>query len=178
MNMEGSRTISTKDGRRCTIRPVEEQDLEPLCDTVDSVAAEKIYIADEGIKDRKRFMDHLWDRVGSGDWTIMVAEVEGKIVGSVNLQLSALWKRRHTAYVGTLLVSGYRGQGIGTQMMRVAEAAAREKGVQKLQLSVFSSNTGAIRFYERHGFEQEAVLKRQFIIDGEPLDEVWMVKWL
>lgn len=171
-------TLMLKDGRRCTICPFEERDVQKMLDNIDSVASEKIYIASEGVVDRERSGGQLRERARSGEWVIMVAEVEGEIVGSVNLQLGIPSKRRHTAYAGTLLVQGYRGQGIGTEMMRMAEAAAREKGIRKLQLSVFSSNTGAIRFYERCGFEREAVLTRQFLIEGEYADEVWMVKWL
>jgi len=87
-------------------------------------------------------------------------------------------KRSHTAYVFTIVLKGFRGMGNGTEMMRRAVHIAREKGVEKLHLSVFSSNTRAIDFYRRLGFETEAVLRKQFIMDGKYVDEVHMARWL
>lgn len=48
------------------------------------------------------------------------------------------------------------GQGIGTALMDWALAEARARGADELQLSVFSGNDGAQRFYVRHGFEKVA----------------------
>jgi ribosomal protein S18 acetylase RimI-like enzyme len=48
------------------------------------------------------------------------------------------------------------GQGIGTALMDWVIAEARGWGADALQLSVFSENFGAQRFYERHGFTKVA----------------------
>lgn len=46
-----------------------------------------------------------------------------------------------------------RGRGVGTQMMRDAEAWLRDQGVAKLNLMVRHSNSVAVKFYERLGYE-------------------------
>ena len=46
-----------------------------------------------------------------------------------------------------------RGVGLGTQMMRDAEAWLREQGVMKLNLMVRHSNAGAREFYTQLGYE-------------------------
>ncbi len=48
------------------------------------------------------------------------------------------------------------GQGLGTALMDWAIAEARAWGADAIQLSVFSENFGAQRFYERHGFTKVA----------------------
>ena len=44
------------------------------------------------------------------------------------------------------------GRGTGTMLMDWALARARALGCDAVQLSVYSENHGAQRFYERYGF--------------------------
>jgi len=167
-----------RDGRKCLIRRMMEDDQPQVIACIDSVAGERVFIASEGITDPARFRRHFWEPVLAGNYVSLVAEVDGKVVGDSTLQIGTPSKRKHTAYIGTLLIKGFRGLGIGTAMMKNAIAIAREKGVEKLYLSAFSSNTRAIDFYKKCGFEVEAVLKKQFLIDGRYVDEVYMARWL
>lgn len=49
--------------------------------------------------------------------------------------------------------SGIRGQGIGTRLVGRAEQYAREKGYHVLSLDVVDTNVGALRLYQRLGFQ-------------------------
>lgn len=51
---------------------------------------------------------------------------------------------------------GMPGKGYGAALMDWAVAEARGWGADALQLSVFSENFGAQRFYQRYGFEHVA----------------------
>lgn len=51
---------------------------------------------------------------------------------------------------------GRTGSGIGAALMEWAEAEARQFGADEIQLSVWSGNHGAQRFYARHGFAKVA----------------------
>ena len=48
------------------------------------------------------------------------------------------------------------GQGLGAQLIEWAIAESRAWGADAIQLSVFSENFGAQRFYRRHGFRHVA----------------------
>lgn len=48
------------------------------------------------------------------------------------------------------------GEGIGAALTDWALAQARERGADAIQLSVYSENYGAQRFYERYGFAKIA----------------------
>lgn len=50
-----------------------------------------------------------------------------------------------------------RGQGLGTRLLRWLEDRARSLGLPAIGLSVVRHNTGAIRLYERLGYESEVV---------------------
>lgn len=47
----------------------------------------------------------------------------------------------------------FQGKGVGALMIQEIEAMARKEGKGYLWLGVWQKNPGAIRFYERHGFE-------------------------
>lgn len=53
----------------------------------------------------------------------------------------------------------YRGMGVGTALMRRAEEKARSMGKRKMSLWVIGENEGAIRLYERLGYETTKTLR-------------------
>lgn len=61
----------------------------------------------------------------------------------------------------------FRGKGIGSELLRIAEETCRDWGVRKLLLSVESTNWEALKWYERRGYEVERfVLSKR--IPGDP----------
>lgn len=46
-----------------------------------------------------------------------------------------------------------QGQGLGLHLMKFAETQAQQAGLKKCSLSVDEHNTGAIRFYQRLGYQ-------------------------
>jgi len=77
------------------------------------------------------------------------------------------------------VVEECRGQGIGRQLLELAEEQARERALDKLSLIVFAENRCAKRLYERSGYQErgrEAVVPHPLIrLVG---DAVLMVKEL
>jgi ribosomal protein S18 acetylase RimI-like enzyme len=60
-----------------------------------------------------------------------------------------------TLYISSLaLFDGFRGMGLGTEMISIARDQARERGFDALSLLVFEQNTGAVKLYEREGFHE------------------------
>lgn len=55
---------------------------------------------------------------------------------------------------GVALFPDYRGQGLGTRLMQIAEQQALEKGYRKLSLIVFEKNSSAKRLYEKLGYRE------------------------
>jgi ribosomal protein S18 acetylase RimI-like enzyme len=53
---------------------------------------------------------------------------------------------------GVALFPEYRGQGMGSRFMEIAEADAGRKGLLKTSLLVFEENCGAKRLYDRLGY--------------------------
>ena len=58
-----------------------------------------------------------------------------------------------TLYISSLaLHEGWRNQGLGKQFLAHAHERASQLGLKGLSLIDYAVNTGARRFYERHGF--------------------------
>jgi [ribosomal protein S18]-alanine N-acetyltransferase len=93
---------------------------------------------------------------------VRVAEtVYGEIVGFVIAHVERVVTGLQ-AYVVTLDVAAeYRRKGLAGRLVRESEVSAMAAGAQWMQLHVFTGNEGAIRFYERLGYERIRV-KRGF----------------
>ena len=75
---------------------------------------------------------------------VIVAELDRQIVG-----LIALTREGNTGWIAQLyLHPATVGQGIGTSLLGIA----KDRLGPPIRLYTFQANTGAKRFYERHGF--------------------------
>ena len=85
----------------------------------------------------------------------------------------------HVVLVAGLAVDpGMRRHGVATALLQAAERRARDRGARKLSLHVLSTNPGAMRLYTRLGFEQEGVLRAEFLIEGRYVDDILLTRHL
>ena len=95
-----------------------------------------------------RVLDQLQD--GLALW---VAEADGRIVGSVQLEFCRKENGRHRAEVQKLLVlTSHRGRGISSRMMDAVEGFARASGRSLLVLDTLSDSAAA-SVYRHLGWE-------------------------
>ncbi|MGK6321031.1 GNAT family acetyltransferase [Sphingomonas sp. DT-204] len=86
--------------------------------------------------------------------TVLVAERDGRIVGSVMTGFDG-----HRGWVYYLAVApGARRAGLGRALMAAAEAWLRERGAPKVQLMVREGNDAALAFYAALGLEPQPVV--------------------
>jgi ribosomal protein S18 acetylase RimI-like enzyme len=81
----------------------------------------------------------------------------------------------HVAEVHGLAVApARRGEGIGARLLAAAIERSRRASVRRLVLRVLSTNPGARRLYERHGFEVEGAHREAFLLEGAYVDDLLM----
>ena len=84
-----------------------------------------------------------------------VAEQDGRMAGFAIVE----WAEDAggiTAYIQTIEVAAEkRSRGVGSELLRHAEASARAAGAGVVWLHVDAENTDAIRLYEAHGYARE-----------------------
>lgn len=79
---------------------------------------------------------------------VFVAEIDGRLVGTVGVKLDA-----RGAYVrGMGVHPDARGKGVGRALLEATEAWGREQGASCLWLSTTPFLTGSIALYESFGF--------------------------
>jgi ribosomal protein S18 acetylase RimI-like enzyme len=107
---------------------------------------------------------------------VLVAELDGALMGYVKVhQPIALESHAHVLEVGGLAVDPARHRtGAGRALMVAAIEEARRRGARKLGLRVLGPNVAARRLYEGCGFVVEGVLKSEFHLDGQDVDDVLM----
>ena len=72
----------------------------------------------------------------------------------------------HCATLGMGLLPGYRGQGIGRELMQRALDAAIAFGFTRIELTVREANVNAIALYRKLGFETEGLHRNAVCIEG------------
>jgi ribosomal protein S18 acetylase RimI-like enzyme len=107
---------------------------------------------------------------------VLVAVVDGVVAGYVSLNQSIpLPSHTHVLEISGLAVDPLvRGRGIGRQLVTEAQREAGRRGALKLSLRVLAPNAPARRLYESCAFQVEGVLRGEFVLDGEPTDDVLM----
>jgi len=90
-----------------------------------------------------------------------VAEEDGALAGYCRLRLACGWPEHARGLCVVELKQLYTaasatGRGIGAALMDWALAEARARAADEMQISVWSENHGAQKFYARYGFEKLA----------------------
>ena len=95
----------------------------------------------------------------------LVAEVEGKIVGAVWVRIMNDYGHVDdlTPSFAISLYKEYRGQGIGTEMMRKMLLVLKDCGYEQVSLSVQKENY-AVKMYQKVGFEIIDENKEEYIM--------------
>jgi putative acetyltransferase len=99
-------------------------------------------------------------------------------VGHLYIQRERHPVTRHVATLGIAVAEDLRGRGIGSALLAEGIRWARAHAVDKLVLSVYPHNVGAVALYRKFGFVQEGRLARQSRKSYGDEDEILMGAWL
>lgn len=84
---------------------------------------------------------------------VLLAELDGVVVGGGGLHMNDRPRRRHAAMLGIGVRSSHWSRGIGAALMKVlTDAADRWLGILRIELTVLTDNARAIALYRRFGF--------------------------
>jgi RimJ/RimL family protein N-acetyltransferase len=148
------------------ILPTAEEHVDGFHAVLDTVAKERRYLA---------FLEApaLEELRGFVRWNIekrhpqCVALMDGRVVGWCDIVPVDRPTRAHTGVLGVAVLPEFRGQGIGTALVRDCLDMARAVGLTRIELTVREHNARVIPLYERFGFVVEGLQRNAIRVDGK-----------
>ena len=189
--MEYNNTITLKNDRACTLRNGTASDGQALLDVFNRTHEQTDYLLtypEEHSYTAQQEADFLQAKTDSADEIELLAELEGKVVGSAGIGcVGRKEKIRHRAEFGISVDQAYWGLGIGRALTEACIECAKKAGYVQLELEAVAENRAAIALYESVGFVeygrnpkgfrsrftgwQEVVLMRLDMDNGEYLEK-------
>ena len=131
---------------------------------------ENLSFGAEGVPlDLETEQSYLRAQYGSPDNAQYLAKVDGEIIGTASLNRKPR-RMSHRGVFGISLKKAWWGCGAASALTEAILAFARENNFEQLNLEVRSSNTRAIRLYEKYGFRKLCTFPRFFKIGDEYID--------
>jgi phosphinothricin acetyltransferase len=145
-------------------------------------------IHNQGIVDRIATLDTtLRTPAGTRDWLaergsrhpVIVADVNDAVVGWASLnRFNPRSAYDHAADFSVYIERGWRGRGVGRQLLERLVVLAREIGFHKMVLSALAHNDAGIALYTRAGFDRVGIYREMGQLDGRWVDVLLMEKIL
>ena len=157
-----------------TIRTADPSDAEAIlkCYTAPLAARNTLQIPYRSLESVREQLT----KSGAGDH-LLVAEIEGEVVGVIGLHTSSRPRVNHKAEVGMMVRDDWKGKGVGAALMQaVIELADKWLNLTRIELTVFTDNESAIALYRKFGFEIEGTLRKYAFRDGEFVDAFAMAR--
>lgn len=173
-----AKNFTDRQGAPYLVRDARPDDGPAMVELLNRVGQEQIYIADEKAQLSPEQEAQLIGQRNPTLQCILVAEQQGRVVGSIEMIRGAMKKNSHTAIFGMALFPDFRGRGLGQGLLQAAEEWAANTGVEKISLAVFATNEHAIRLYLNMGYQEEGRRLGQYRIQDALVDELWMAKWI
>lgn len=151
--------------------------MDDLLDFINSLVEEDADILRTERVTRSEEAEWLGKRLGrieKGELIDAVAEIDGKVIANSEVaKRSGLMS--HVGDFGIAIKSGYRGIGIGTEIMKTLIAESKKVGLKVLVLDHFDTNKEARRLYEKMGFAEAGKIPKCIHKNGKYIDLTRMV---
>ena len=175
--------FTTRDGRAVTIRSAQLDDAQACIDYVHALVPESDYLGlmpgdfKNTLEEEQAWIQKHLDNPAS---FALLATHDDQIIGMLDLRRPDRVRTRHACSFGVSLRAAWRGQGLGTAMMKtMLDWARKSSHIDVIWLGVYATHTRAIALYERLGFQHYGVHPRCFKLDdGSYVDERVMAQFV
>jgi ribosomal protein S18 acetylase RimI-like enzyme len=148
------------------IREIRSGDAPSYREALDAVCRERRFLAGLAappMKDTQAFVDR---NIARDNPNFVAVDGEAVVGWCDAIPGESSTGMAHVARMGMAVAKAHRGQGIGRRLMEAVIDKARRKGLEKIELSVYSTNLAAVALYESAGFVVEGKKLRGRLVDG------------
>jgi len=125
----------------------------------------------------KSFLEKDVEEMSRGNKVRLVAEINGEVIGNLEIFFSRHPLTFHIADISTVVVNpAFRRRGIATRMIESALQIAEEKKIEIVKIDVEAKNTPAIGLYRKVGFKEYGRLERGLVRNGKYDDLILLKK--
>jgi len=146
------------------IRPAVHTDLSTLLTFEQKIVDVERPMDPTLIQDKTISYYPIEEYIDAVDCEVLVAEVNGQIVGSVFGQVRPrkdFYQTTHLGYIGFMYVkNSHRGQGVSQLLIKTITDWFNQQGVNEIFLNVYAKNPRAIKAYKKIGFEEHLIEMR------------------
>ncbi|MCS6872724.1 MAG: GNAT family N-acetyltransferase [Anaerolineae bacterium] len=106
----------------------------------------------------RRVFQRTYEEQLRGERLMLLADVNGFPIGQIFIQLDKQAEQlqaggKHAYLYSLRVMDAFQRQGLGSALLREAEALLRERGYTSVSIAAAKENDAARRLYERHGFQ-------------------------
>jgi len=150
--------MALRSGHSVLIRPLEKGDFERLAALFQGMSAEdRMYLRHD--VSNPNVIRQWTENIDLEHVIPLVALAGDAIVAQGTLHISTHGWLPPVGHLRLAIAASHQGIGLGSLLARELVSLAEHRGLEKLQAHVIEGNVGAIRMFERVGFEKVAVLK-------------------
>ncbi|WP_276134349.1 GNAT family N-acetyltransferase [Polluticoccus soli] len=163
-------TARLKDGTEVTIREATLQDASELMQSIRKYLSESEY----QVMEQDEF-SHLMSKgrewinafIEEDNSLLLIAEVDGKIVGNLDITGGSRKRLRHNGLIGIGVLKQCHSQGLGSMLLQAGIDWAKDNPyLERLWMQIVDGNKEAIGLYKKLGFVEEG-RQKNFIKTGE-----------
>lgn len=177
------RKIKLKDGRIAKIREAVPGDAARILEITKAVMKEGRYSPSDPNEIRMTVEDEkflIQDHLDGPGKAFFVGEVGGKIVGLITCENGPRRRLAHNGILGTLILKEFRELGLGRAMLEtMLEWAVQNPLLEKVSLTVFSTNQRSINLCKKYGFIEEGQRVKEIKFgENDYADDILMYKFV
>src|SRR4051812_25630723 len=171
----------TKRGKSYVIRYPQEGDAGALCSYINALSKERTFVSFQGEQiseeEEARWLKTQLEKIHDKKTVQLLASDQGEVLGVAGVELGEK-VQSHVGLFGISVAKDFRGQGIGTLLMKLAlkEAVDHLCQLRIVVLAVFGDNLAAHEMYKKFGFQEHGRLPEGMFYNGKYVDSIHMHK--
>ncbi len=171
----------TSKGENILIRYPQEDDMQAMCDYINTLSKEQTFIRFQGeqisLEDETKYLNGQLEKIRNQRTVQLLVICGNQIVGIAGVDLKEKTES-HEGVFDISLAKEFRGEGLGKTLMRLTleEAENNLPQLRLITLGVFGDNTLAQELYKKFGFQEYGRLPGGSRHKDQYVDHIYMYK--
>ncbi len=171
----------SKTGRDITICYPQMSDAQILCDYINALSKERIFLRLQGehvpLEAEKKWLKSFLEKIDQHKAIMLTVWSKDSLVGTASIIMEEAI-HTHVGVLGITLAKDARAEGIGTILLDSIITVAKKElpQMELIRMTLYAQNKIALHMYEKYGFVTYGVLPKGIKRGNDYDDHVYMYK--